>query len=77
MRVFEATGFTGGFAARPRESGLFPAAFSRHFDSLEAGIGTRLFTRHVRSVLLTVNGDAWLHCVTNALGVLRQSSNEM
>ncbi|MDW4548955.1 LysR family transcriptional regulator [Defluviimonas sp. D31] len=77
IRAFEVAGRTGSFTAAAQETGLTQAAISQRIGHLEERIGTRLFTRKPRGVALTVEGEAWLPYVTNALTMLRQSSDDL
>ncbi len=77
IRAFEAAGRTGSFTAAARETGLTQAAISQRIGNLEERIGARLFTRMARGVALTVEGEAWLPYVSNALATLRQSSEDL
>lgn len=77
IRAFEAAGRTGSFTAAAHETGLTQAAISQRISNLEARIGTQLFLRQARGVKLTVDGEAWLPHVSNALYSLRQSAEEL
>lgn len=77
VRVFEAAGRTGSFTAAAQEVGITQAAVSQRMRNLETRIGTSLFTRQARGVTLTVDGEAWLPHVTNALQILNRSSDEL
>ncbi|MCU9846686.1 LysR family transcriptional regulator [Defluviimonas sp. WL0024] len=77
IRAFEAAGRSGSFTAAAQETGLTQAAISQRIGHLEERIGARLFTRKPRGVALTVEGEAWLPYVTNALTMLRQSSDDL
>ncbi|MGI9350387.1 MAG: LysR family transcriptional regulator [Rhizobiaceae bacterium] len=73
IRAFETAGRTGSFTAASEELGLTQAAVSQRITNLERQIGTRLFVRKPRGVALSVEGEAWLPNVTNALNELEQS----
>lgn len=77
IRVFEAAGRTGSFTAAAQEVGLTQAAVSQRIRNLEQRIGASLFSRQARGVSLTVDGEAWLPHVTNALTALSRSSQEL
>ncbi len=77
IRVFEAAGRTGSFTAAAQETGLTQAAVSQRIRNLEGVIGTHLFNRNPRGVTLTVDGEAWLPYVANALETLRRSAEEL
>ncbi len=77
VRVFEAAGRTGSFTAAALEIGLTQAAVSQRIQNLEQRLGARLFTRQARGVTLTVEGEAWLPYVGNALRSLNRSADEL
>ena len=77
IRVFEAAGRLGNFTAAAAEIGLTQAAVSQRIRNLEGQIGTDLFTRQARGVTLTVEGEAWLPYVTNALQGLNRSAEDL
>ena len=77
IRVFEAAGRTGSFTRAAEEAGLTQAAVSQRIRNLESRIGSDLFYRQARGVTLTVDGEAWLPYVTNALQSLDKSADEL
>lgn len=77
VRVFEAAGRTGSFTAAAQEIGLTQAAVSQRIQNLEQRLGTRLFTRQARGVTLTVEGEAWLPHVSQALRALNRSADAL
>ncbi|MCV2867306.1 LysR family transcriptional regulator [Defluviimonas sp. WL0002] len=77
VRAFEAAGRTGSFSAAARDLGLTQAAVSQRIGNLEARLGAPLFLRQPRGVVLTVEGEAWLPAVSDALTTLRQSAEEL
>ncbi len=77
VRVFEAAGRSGSFTAAAHEVGLTQAAVSQRIQNLEARIGARLFSRQARGVTLTVQGEAWLPYVSQALQGLQRSAEEL
>lgn len=74
IRAFEAAGRTGSFTAAAAETGLTQSAVSQRIGNLERQIGTALFVRQSRGVILTVDGENWLPYVSSALDSLRHSS---
>jgi len=76
-RVFEAAGRTGSFTAAATEIGLTQAAVSQRIKNLEQLVGVSLFSRQARGVTLTVDGEAWLPYVTQALQTLNRSAEEL
>jgi LysR family transcriptional regulator, glycine cleavage system transcriptional activator len=77
VRVFEAAGRLGNFTTAANETGLTQAAVSQRIRNLEKRIGAQLFTRQARGVTLTVDGEAWLPYVTNALRALNRSAEDL
>jgi len=77
IRVFEAAGRTGSFTSAAAETGLTQAAISQRIRNLEEHIGARLFVRKARGVALTVEGEAWLPYVANALEALTRSADDL
>ncbi|UTW13670.1 LysR family transcriptional regulator [Marinobacterium rhizophilum] len=77
IRAFEAAGRNGSFSAAAQETGLTQSAVSQRIGNLEHRLGTQLFLRGARGVVLTVDGEAWLPYVSNALRTLQQSSEEL
>lgn len=56
LRIFEAAGRTGSFAAAADEVGLSPSAVSHAIRKLEESAGVKLFARTTRSLSLTREG---------------------
>lgn len=77
VRVFEVAGRLGNFTAAAAEIGLTQAAVSQRIRNLESLIGVELFSRQARGVTLTVEGEAWLPYVTNALQGLSRSADDL
>jgi len=77
VRAFEAAGRSGSFTAAARETGLTQAAVSQRIRNLEDRIGAQLFLRQARGVVLTVDGEAWLPYVSNALQALSRSAEDL
>lgn len=74
VRAFEAAARLGSFTAAADELSLTQAAVSQRIAQLERHLGTALFHRRARAVLLTVEGEAWLPHVRVALDGLRDST---
>ena len=77
IRVFEAAGRLGSFTKAADEIGLTQAAVSQRIRNLEDRLGAQLFMRQPRGVLLTIEGEAWLPYVSNALQTLGRSTDEL
>lgn len=77
VRAFEAAGRTGSFSAAARDLGVTQAAISQRIGHLESRLGTPLFLRRPRRTVLTVEGEAWLPFVSDALLTLRQSAEDL
>lgn len=77
VRAFEAAGRTGSFTAAAAETGLTQSAISQRIGHLERRLGTRLFERQARGVILTVDGESWLPYTTSALRTLQQSADDL
>lgn len=77
IRAFEAAGRSGSFTAAARETGLTQASISQRISHLEHKLGTKLFIRKARGVVLTVDGEAWLPYVSSALATLQESAQEL
>ena len=56
LRAFEAAARLGSFSAAAQELNLTHGAVSRQIQRLEAWMGSRLFDRHGRGVVMTVEG---------------------
>ncbi|MFE0017045.1 LysR family transcriptional regulator [Mesorhizobium sp. NPDC059054] len=74
IRVFEAAARLGSFTAAANELGLTQAAVSQRIKNLELHLGTQLFTRQARGVVLSTQGEAWLPHVQAALAELLHSA---
>lgn len=74
LRAFEAAGRLGGFSVAAGELNVTHAAISRHIQGLEIQLGTPLFVRAARGVVLTQAGRDYLARVTPALDALSKAS---
>ncbi|CAN7599108.1 LysR family transcriptional regulator [Rhizobium rhizogenes] len=74
IRVFEAAARLGSFTAAANELGLTQAAVSQRIKNLELRLGTQLFNRQARGVILSVEGEAWLPQVQSAFNQLLHST---
>jgi DNA-binding transcriptional LysR family regulator len=75
--VFEAAGRLTSFTAAGRELGMTQAAVSYAIRGLEEQLGTKLFERRHRRVLLTDAGGRFLADVTLGLSHIRKSAEEI
>lgn len=71
VRCFESAARLGTFTAAGEELGLTQAAVSYQIRQLEDRIGTRLFHRRPRGVVLTAVGQRFAATASDALGLLR------
>ncbi|MGI4848864.1 MAG: LysR substrate-binding domain-containing protein, partial [Janthinobacterium lividum] len=67
LRIFEAAGRTGSFAAAADELGLTPSAVSHSIRKLEESLVLRLFIRSTREVKLTREGMVLLEHVQRGM----------
>lgn len=67
LRVFEAAARTQSFSRAADVLAMTPAAVSQQIKALEGHLGTRLFERQARGVVLTDAGGAFLPVVRQAL----------
>lgn len=74
LRAFAAVADTGSFTAAAARLHLSQSALSVLVRELERELGTRLFDRHTRRVLLTEAGHQLLPSVTRALAELEQAA---
>ncbi len=77
VRSFETAGRLGSFTSAADEMNLTQAAVSQRIANLENHIGAQLFKRQPRGVTLTIEGEAWLPHVSQALLSLRRSAEEL
>ena len=72
MRAFEAAARTGSFRAAAAELGLSVSAISHAVYKLELSLGTALFERNGRTVLLSPDGEQLMRHVGEAFEELRR-----
>ena len=77
IRVFEAAARLGSFTAAANELGLTQAAVSQRIRNLELQLGTQLFNRQRRGVILSTQGESWLPHVQEALARLLHSASNL
>lgn len=73
MQIFEKVAQEGGFAAAARALDISPPVVTRLVAELEAHLGTRLFQRTTRRVVLTEAGDAYLKRVRQILQDIQEA----
>lgn len=72
MRAFEAAARTGSFRAAAAELGLSPSAISHAVFTLEQSLGTALFDREGRTIVLSADGEQLMRHVGDAFAELRR-----
>ena len=72
MRAFEAAARTGSFRAAASELGLSPSAISHAVFTLERSLGTSLFEREGRTIVLSADGEQLMRHVGAAFAELRR-----
>lgn len=60
MRAFLLVARLGSFAAAAREMGLATSVMTKRVTQLERSVGSALFSRSTRAVLLTETGQRWI-----------------
>jgi LysR family glycine cleavage system transcriptional activator len=73
LRAFEAAARLGSFQGAAEALGVSPTAISHHIRGLEANLNEQLFTRSVRQVHLTDEGERLGHGVSKAFRILEAS----
>ncbi len=73
LRVFEAAARLGNFTRAAEELGMTQAAVSYQIKVLEERVGTPLFMRTARKVVLTETGEAMAGRATEAFAILSES----
>src|SRR5690606_11512783 len=74
LRAFEAAARLGSFAAAARELRVTASAVSQHVLSLERYLGTRLFKRLPRGLVLTALGRTYLPELTAGFDRLAEAT---
>ncbi|MEM9370816.1 MAG: LysR family transcriptional regulator [Pseudomonadota bacterium] len=77
LTAFENVARHGGFTRAADELNTSQSAVSRHVRQLEERLGTRLFDRSVRGVLLTREGSTYLASVSPALESLHAAGQAL
>lgn len=77
LRAFEAAGRWQSIRRAADELGVTPGAVSRQVQSLEAHLGTRLFRREPREMVLTAEGEEFLAAVSLHFDGLREATQKL
>lgn len=73
LRAFEAAARTGSFRAAAEHLSVTPTAISHHIRGLEEQLGTKLFKRSGREVVLTEDGQRLAETALQAFGMLEDA----
>ncbi|MCB4457346.1 LysR substrate-binding domain-containing protein [Leisingera sp. McT4-56] len=73
LRAFEAAARTGSFRAAAENLSVTPTAISHHIRGLEEQLGTKLFKRSGRDVVLTEDGQRLAETAVQAFGMLEDA----
>ncbi|MEW2914186.1 LysR substrate-binding domain-containing protein [Leisingera sp. JC11] len=73
LRAFEAAARTGSFRAAAEHLSVTPTAISHHIRGLEEQLGTKLFKRSGRDVVLTEDGQRLAETAVQAFGMLEDA----
>ncbi len=77
LQTFEATARHASLLRASEELCLTPSALSKQIQALELQLGTRLFERYNRKLVLTAAGAQYLVSVREALSVLAQATGRL
>ena len=77
LRAFEASARHSSFTLAAQELGLTQAAISQQIRALESRLGSTLFHRRQRGVVLTPEGSAYLPHIQSAFASLSRSTQEL
>jgi LysR family glycine cleavage system transcriptional activator len=77
LPAFEAAGRLGSFKAAAAALHLTPSAISQQIKALEAAVGSPLFERRGRAVVLTSEGESFLRDVRQALEDLANAGRRL
>ncbi|HLH51406.1 MAG TPA: LysR family transcriptional regulator, partial [Roseiarcus sp.] len=67
LRIFQAAADAGSFTHAGELMGLSQSAVSRQVSALEQDLGTPLFHRHARGLILTEQGELPLNAVQDVV----------
>src|SRR6187551_1736650 len=74
LRAFEAAARHLSFTRAADELSVTPGAVSQQVKSLETALGTSLFRRLPRSLILTEDGEAYLPAITSAFDIISRAT---
>lgn len=77
LHAFETAARLGSFSRAAEAIGLTQGAVSRHVANLESWLGTALFDRHGRRVVLNAGGSAYLEEIAPALAAIRRATGRL
>jgi DNA-binding transcriptional LysR family regulator len=77
MEIFVTAVREGSLSAAARRLDLTPSAVSRALTRIEARLGVRLITRTTRRLVLTPEGDAYLHAAQRILADIAEVEGEL
>jgi len=77
LRAFIAVAHTGSLTGAAQELGVTHGAVSRRIQTLQAWIGTALFSRHGRGMRLTLTGEHLVRRTERSLGTLAAFTAEL
>src|SRR5260370_40100914 len=77
LRAFEAAARLGSFSAAAQELRVTDSAVSQQVRTLERYLGTRLFKRFPRGLLLTELGSTYLPVLTAAIARLSETTSRL
>jgi len=77
LRAFVAVARTGSLTGAAEELGVTHGAISRRIQTLQAWVGTALFSRHGRGMRLTTTGEHLLRRTERSLGAIAAFTAEL
>jgi LysR family glycine cleavage system transcriptional activator len=77
LRAFEAAARHGSFTKAASELFVTPGAVSRQVQVLEEHLGTALFQRKNREVIITARGEEYREALTSAFMLINQSTKSI
>ncbi len=77
LRAFEAAGRLMSFRKAGEELLITQSSVSHHIAALESSLGTRLFLRKARGVVLTAKGERYYESICRAFAIITQGAIEM